>query len=205
MVSNVVRKAKYIAKLKANGLYEIYKFKLTQQQRERRRMLSKHPKNVINKLLTSCRPNSPDRIDDGISQSQNGYRTSSALRKAAQKVKQALPTSLEKKIAVLAYILYSFDENIRLRILQQPVRRTSSNATTPDLVKEVKDFYERDDISRMSPDVKGCRKFLNEVTGQKEIKQIRHLMYRLSEVYALFIAEKCKFLTILEISWKIFV
>lgn len=64
-----------------------------------------------------------------------------------------------------------------------------TNALSQDLINKVQAFYERDDISRMSPNVKHSRKFLNPATGKKEIRQLRHLMFRLSEVYNLFIAE----------------
>lgn len=101
---------------------------------------------------------------------------------AVQKVKKALPTSLDKKVAVFTNIFHSFDETIQIRIVQnRTVRKTLSNAISAELVNELKDFYERDDISRMSPDVKGCRKFLNTVTGQQEVKPIRHMMYRLGK------------------------
>lgn len=49
-----------------------------------------------------------------------------------------------------------------------------------------KAFYERDDVSRMSPNVKHCKKFEDPSTGTKEFKQIRFLMYTLSDVYEMF-------------------
>lgn len=63
-------------------------------------------------------------------------------------------------------------------------RNSASN-----LIAEVKKFYEDDEISRMSPNVKDCRLFKNITIGQKEITQIRHLMFRLTEVYELFLVD----------------
>lgn len=53
----------------------------------------------------------------------------------------------------------------------------------------VKQFYENDAISRISPNVKDTRLIKNPATGEKEAFQIRHLMYTLREAYGMFLME----------------
>lgn len=57
------------------------------------------------------------------------------------------------------------------------------------LTSIVEKFYNRDDISRVSPNTRDCRTFINRTTGPKELKQMRHLMISLKEAYALFTGE----------------
>ncbi|KAJ6639674.1 hypothetical protein Bhyg_12421 [Pseudolycoriella hygida] len=57
----------------------------------------------------------------------------------------------------------------------------------PEIIDAIKLFYERDDVSRISPNMRDCRSFPNPVTGTKEIKQIRFLMYKLSDVHKMFV------------------
>ncbi|KAJ6640217.1 hypothetical protein Bhyg_12967, partial [Pseudolycoriella hygida] len=63
----------------------------------------------------------------------------------------------------------------------------SFKAVSSSVIETVQAFYERDDISRISPNVKDYRKFVNSQTGEKEYKQMRFLTYKLSDVYELFI------------------
>lgn len=123
---------------------------------------------------------------------KNGYRTSSALTKAVAKAKKALPSTPIKRKAVVMKLLHSFDENDKRQIIKNDTQNQDNKASkikrglSLDLITEVLNFYERDDISIMSPNVRDARKFVNPTTGVKEVRQLRHLMFKLSEVYALF-------------------
>lgn len=121
----------------------------------------------------------------------NGYRTYSALVKATQKAKTALPYSFLQRKAVVAELFKSFDFNTQVEIILHgsTIQNKPTKALSNDVINKIQLFYERDDVSRMSPDVKHYRKFMNASTGKKEFRQMRHLMYRLSEVYALFVTE----------------
>lgn len=125
-----------------------------------------------------------------VTSEKNGpYNTKSAWVKAVGKVKRSLPSASEKKEFVVTKILRMFDKSDVLDMVHQahPNKIPKKNGLAPDIVAEVKLFYERDDISRMSPNMKDYRKFKDPVTGTKEMKQIRYLMYRLSDVHRLFL------------------
>lgn len=121
----------------------------------------------------------------------HSYKTSSALRKAVAKTKKALPISPSKRKAVVAKVLHSFEQKDKEEIIGNgsPARKKAARGLSASLVDAIERFYERDDISRISPNVKDARKFLNPVTGKKEVKQIRFAMYKLSEIYYKFLEE----------------
>lgn len=116
------------------------------------------------------------------------YRTQSALAKAVAKVKRALPSATEKKKEVIRKILKSLDPVDQQEIVSDNTdRRQGAKRLSTSVVDEVVQFYARDEISRISPNVKDCRKFLNSSTGAKEYKQIRFLIHKLTDVYAMFV------------------
>lgn len=122
---------------------------------------------------------------------EHSYKTQSALSKAVAKTKKSLPTSPSKRKAVMARLLRTFSEEDQKDIIGNNKSKgsTTKKGLRIDLVKEIRDFYERDDISRISPNVKDSRKFADPDTGEKLVRQVRHLNYKLSEVYDLFMAE----------------
>lgn len=115
------------------------------------------------------------------------YKTTSALSKAVAKVKRALPSSSEKKKAVVKKLLGSFDMKDHQDIVNVAPKTKSSKGLKSEVIDSVKSFYERDDISRISPNMRDCRKFKDPITGTKELKQIRYLMYKLSDAHKLFV------------------
>lgn len=122
----------------------------------------------------------------------HSYKTKSALGKAVAKAERALPSSPSKRKAVVAKLLRTFDATTQQDILGSGMsekKKTGNKGLSSSLLKDIQLFYERDEISRVSPNVKDARKFVNDITGEKEVKQIRHLMYKLSEVYNMFVDE----------------
>ncbi len=121
--------------------------------------------------------------------SDDKYKTPSAESKALSKIIRAFPSTPGKQKILLAKLFHSLDETVQLEIvLHKTTIRRPTNAISKDLMMKVRSFYERDDISRVSPNARDVRHFVDD-SGKKELQQIRHLMYRLSEVYALFIME----------------
>lgn len=145
--------------------------------------------------------------------SGTAFRTNSALYKAIAKAKSALPKTLEKQKAVIIAIFNGLSENTQMKIvlnnstLKSPTGKfllykvskickilmndytLAGKKLSKQVIDEVVAFYERDNVSRMSPNVNDARKFTNISTGKKEVKQIRHLLYPLKEVYFLFIEQ----------------
>lgn len=117
----------------------------------------------------------------------HSYKTKSALAKASTKTKKTLPFSPSKRKAVVASVLNSFGAEDRNEIIGQANHRKKvKKGLSSAFVREIQKFYERNDISRMSPNVKDFRNFMNAETGKKEPRQMRHLMHNLDNVYELF-------------------
>lgn len=92
------------------------------------------------------------------------YKTASVESKAYTKLKRALPSTTAKKKVLVKKLLRKFGDNDRQEIVEdklvevKPARGINSN-----VVEMLKSFYVRDDISRMSPNMKDCRKFTNPI------------------------------------------
>lgn len=194
--------------MKENGTYESYKKKRADDAKERR----KRNKNALmmltvvkrNQYLSEERMKCRKRVQKHRRNKKkndtpkedlqsSSYRTKSALRKATTKIRKTLPLSPKKRNAVLARLIHSLDaEDQEAIFCRKPLPETMRNngkALASEVVVAVQKFYENDEISRMSPNVKDCRSFTDPVTGTKEIVQTRHLMYRLKEVYELFLID----------------
>lgn len=153
------------------------------QRRKCRRRVSEHRRRKMANGLAKFASNIQSTETD------DKYNTPSAESKALAKILRAFPSTPGKQKILLRKLFHSLDESVQLEIvLQKTSIRRPPNAISQDLVMKVRSFYERDDISRVSPNAKDVRYFTDK-SGKKELQQIRHLMYRLSEVYALFIME----------------
>lgn len=196
--SNAERKRKYIAKLKENGGYEDFLKRKAEQEKEKRQRqklsLLQMTEAKRNQLLCEARMKCRKRVEmhrkmkkEMNSQSKEVkavYRTKSAIRKAATKIRKTLPLDPSKRNAVLSYLIHGLSDKDREEIFGKRLQTKQSNVKThsSEIVQAVEKFYQNDNISRMSPNVKDCRLILNPLTGKKETTQIRHLMYRLTEV-----------------------
>lgn len=109
-------------------------------------------------------------------------------------MRKSLPLARNNKIEVINYVIHGFDKEEQKAILckRWETKKSNGKNISPDVVQAVENFYQKDDISRMSPNVKDCRLILNKLTGKKETTQIRHLVYNMSEVYALFLLDFAK-------------
>lgn len=126
----------------------------------------------------------PVRPEDG------SYKTTSAACKAVTKLKRAMPKTSQKKKEAVGKLLKSFspaDLHDILAMVNPNSKPKQTKGLRASEIDRVKAFYERDDISRMSPNVKDCRKFVDPITGNKEYKQLRFLTYKLADVYGMFV------------------
>lgn len=203
-------------KLKANGEYEDYKKKKAADEKNRRDRikvgLEQLPKAVKEKtkrlnraysrkkmaecrqrkkeLLVECKTSSSNAsINTPPTKPEKGYNTASARSKAFAKLQRVLPSTTAKKKELACKLLQTFDETDRLEIVENRLfePKPAARGLSPSVIEMIRSFYERDDISRMSPNMKDCRKFINPDTGCKEVKQIRYLMYKLDDVYNMFV------------------
>lgn len=185
------------------GSYEDFKKKKAEQEKDRRQ----RKKDDLNKLSEAKRNQKiaelklknrkrmeeyrkkKRKIESESSKNDAYYRTEGALKKAVTKVRKMMPSKPLKREQVVEKLLNSFDQFTREKIARNSLQNKKRNGKGigSEVTDAVTQFYENDDISRISPNVKDCRKYLDHVTGQKVLKQMRHLMFTLKEAYALFI------------------
>lgn len=122
---------------------------------------------------------------------KTSYKTDSALAKATTKLRKVLPSSPSKQKAVIAKLLHSFNDDVRDEIILNKtiLKKGGEQSIDSDLFEEITRFYERDDISRMSPNTKDSRYYRNSKTGEKELKQKRYLVVTLKQAYDRFLIE----------------
>ena len=81
------------------------------------------------------------------------FKNTSSLVKAAARAKHVLPNSPRKR-TVVKKLFEAYVEQLP----DHAARQTRSTALDSDVVNEVKEFYERDDISRQAPGIKDDNK-----------------------------------------------
>lgn len=118
------------------------------------------------------------------------YSNRNTLGKAIAKTRRALPQEVDRQVIVVSNLIHTFDHETKKRILENAgmMKRIRPADLNIGFEQAVRAFYERDDISRVSPNSKDCRRIKN-ATGDKEIRQLRFLMFTLKEVHALFLEE----------------
>lgn len=115
------------------------------------------------------------------------YKTMHTLKKAACKLKKALPESPTKKTAVLMHVI---KEIVPVESLHLNAKTITKATSITDETKElVINFYEQDDISRQSPNRKDTMSVKDKITGKRAHVAKRHMMMTIAEAYALFKTE----------------
>lgn len=168
---------------------------------ESRKRVQKH-REKKKKTLLDCHLKTSNSIATKTNQSAgskpgaedliHSYKTKSALAKAVTKARKSLPISPSKRKVVVSKILDSFgpkDRDEIVGIKEAKPKTKHWKRMSSDLIAAIEAFYERDEISRVSPNVKDARYFKNALTGQKELRQLRHLTYKLKKVRALFVKD----------------
>lgn len=122
---------------------------------------------------------------------EHSYNTYGALRKAVSRASKALPSSPSKRKAVIAKLIYGLDEKSQREIFSNKatIRRTGHKRIGATLIQEIHKFYERDDISRMSTNDDDLTNFIDPITGDEQLIQLRYLVYTLKQAYDLFMTE----------------
>lgn len=207
--SNTERSQRYVELLKQSGKYDDYKKKKALRQRRKdslNKMTEKQKKPIVeNVRLKSLERVRKHRIKKSMSQPEvpfivssseeppvrkKGYKTDGALSKATTKFRKGLPASPTKKLDVIEKFYNSLDggtlRNLGIDLLK-PKRNSGSKGISLMLTEDIIQFYERDDVSRTSPNVKDCRFYLNKQSGKQELKQKRHLVVTLAQAYDKFL------------------
>ena len=202
------RQARRREKMKERGEYEAYKKRNVEEQRRsrlrKREKEEKLSKTCQKKLWTErcrrnrervarCRSLKKQRAAQSSSPSptkspfQSAKAFGKAVSRANRALNKALPSTPRRQKAVCRAL-------IRKRLTEAQPSPSSSPTVkskppigdeTSDLVRN---FYERDDISRQAPGRRDSVTIRKD-DGTKERRQVRHLTSSIKEVYALFIKE----------------
>lgn len=113
------------------------------------------------------------------------YKCKNTLRKATMKTKRALPESPRKKEAVISQLVKDFLPALSPRLFQD-VKGPRSRIVSTENIKNVKSFFERDDISRAAPGRKDTISIKDTVTGKRAHVAKRHMIMSVAEAYRLF-------------------
>lgn len=122
-----------------------------------------------------------------VSESYSNIQT---LGKAVKKVSRALPASPRKKKAILTHIVAHMDEAEKEQLVCVVTKSTfTKKSAAAEQNSKIRKFYERDDISRVSPNTKDVKKYTCPETEQELFLPTRHMVLSLKEAYALFVEE----------------
>lgn len=210
-MSKAQQNENYIAKLKATGKYGDYKdnraakTRLYRQKKkdEEKKMSLKEKANAVQKrreaTLQRVRKQNQTEVKENSSSlsqvSPQGYNCVQTLSKAVKKSERAFPKSPTKKKAVLARIFSNMSEADKIDFNTAILPTKPKTKTFPNvlmLAKDVRDFYERDDISRVSPKMRDVKEYRCAETGEKILLPTRHMILTCKEAYALFKEEQNK-------------
>ena len=106
------------------------------------------------------------------------YKSASNLGKAVKRTEPALPKSPRKRATVVKKLSMKSNDTA------SPENKLGHTASDTSTVLLVKDFYQRDDISRQAPGKRDT--IVVRSNEKKQIMQKRHLSMNASEAYALF-------------------
>lgn len=183
-------------KLKAQPKYEDYKKRksaVLRKCREKkkadeknmsvtlRKRLEDERRDAVRERVRLCRERK--RLAQGEMFSQNsesnGYESKQSLGKAVSKVTRALPQSPRKRETEIRKIV------ALNKISGASVQNSTMSKNDSALDKAIREFYEKDDISRVSPKMRDVKQFRNE-NGEKILLPTRHMLLTLKECFARF-------------------
>lgn len=96
--------------------------------------------------------------------------------------------------AVIAKVIEGLDEGYRLKIVNSITKDKEINKShkSNELAVDICGFFERDDISRMSPKPRDVKEYINPETGEKSFEPMKHMILTMREVFAVFVVEREK-------------
>lgn len=209
-LSKAQKNKNYLEKLKKNGKYEEYKQtkavnrkKLRESKKEEESKLSL---NVQKELLESRRIATRDRVrkhrkekkERELEERSKGnieepsYRCPNTLAKAAKKVERVLPLGTTKRSAVLTKVINDLDETEKENIIETITKSNKNSRCSigKEIGADIREFFERDDISRVSPKIKDVKVYKNAETGIDVLLPTRHMVLTIREAYALFVEDR---------------
>ena len=195
--SNAERQRLFRERKKATGQYEEFKSKEAERLRRLRKAKKEEEKNMtiykqrsllearreqVRKRVMKHRMRKQETFNSPLKKSP--FKSAMAYAKAAQRVKRALPET-PRRSKIICKKLYQMYEKSTSYSPADSGMTSRSTALGTETVNIVRDFYQRDDISRQAPGRKDVVTILNE-NGEKQQVQVRHLTSSVMETYRLF-------------------
>lgn len=196
-------------KLKADAVkYEAIKAEESRKKKEYRHskvLTEKQKEHIRTKNKEAQRKCRKKKVEaEKLNMSSPGYSSKQSLGKAVKKINNALPKSPNKKLHVLTNVISKMSPLKRKQIIESSFqkkrqqeqilkvdsnssRRLRSDKLSEETEMKVKQFFVRDDISRMCPGKKDVIS-VKTPTG-REIHQKRYLVMSIGESHKLFLSE----------------
>lgn len=198
--------------MKKNQKYDEYKKKKADSMKKRRAAMRQKedelPISQLNDVITKRRETVRNRVQkyrkrlkqqklEQVNQNsknsniRKSYNCVQTLGKAVKKASIALPSSPNKKKEVLMKIaedLHPADKNEVLNAINVTKKRNVTEHE--ELIDSIHEFYQRDDISRMSPKMRDVKEYKCPKTGENINIQTRHMILTGQEAFGMFIAER---------------
>lgn len=208
-------------KLKANNKYDDYKKKKVDAMKKLRAKRKQQEKSMTaNKLAEAvakrraagrerskkyrdrAKKQKENRIESQSEANQSSclselvcksYNCTQTLAKAVKKVSSALPASPRKKRAILTHIVANMDEDHKQTLVSVVTKpKSSRKSVSSQLTNKIREFFGRDDISRISPKTRDVKKYKCPETGEEVLFPTRHMTMSIREAFSLFAEERQK-------------
>ncbi|VEN60653.1 unnamed protein product [Callosobruchus maculatus] len=124
------------------------------------------------------------KVNESTSSPIGSYKTKRTLKKAVNKVMEAMPVSPTKKEAVVRQLARNILPSLSLEI--KNCKDPRSDTISKENVEVVRKFYELDEISRAAPGRKDTISIKDTVTGKRDHVAKRHMTMSVVEAYQLF-------------------
>lgn len=170
------------------------KRKIAEQCYSKRQTIMAERRRKTLERVRKCREKKKKKnVVDSIVDCINAYKSSCSLGKAVARAKRSLPTSSTHRKAVLCKLVGEYDRDEVKQIIfndsLRNVKKNNNNSYKAEAIKSVTEFFLRDDITRVSPNVKDVMQCLNPLTKELESHPTRHLLLTIREAYAKYIEE----------------
>lgn len=120
------------------------------------------------------------------SSSLGSYCCVQTLGKAVSRVRRTLPSSPRKKFAVVRKLGFDIFGDVARVINESDKKRGVKHALSEEDKEIVKNFYQRDDVSRQAPGIKDVKSVKDTKTGERILCQKRYMNMTVREAYSLF-------------------
>lgn len=121
-------------------------------------------------------------IQNGDQSELGSYKSPRTLGKAVKRIKNSLPNSPTKKVAIIRKLVR---ENLSSELKKDifNAKKTGPRKIQSDCLKRVNEFLQCNEISRQAPGKRNVKSVKDPVTGKRSLYQLRHMVMGIGEAY----------------------